>query len=440
MLSSMTPTRSHYSFLGWCSVVPTSSNGTDACPGTTYQPNGIYGIDQTTENVTTLYAMWKIDTFTVTFSAGTGGSVNRTSQASVPYGTAVTTSTNTVSINGTTTTATASTGYSFSSWTNNCGATVTAACTITANFTKNNYTITFTSGTGGSVNRTTQSVPYGTAITVSGNSVTTNGVTTTATASSGYNFKSWTNGCGSTMPASNCTITATWNEVEPMQTYTASQCQANASSQAITLEDSRDGKLYRIRYINGICTMVDNLNFNMTSGMTLSPDATNVKSTKTIATVGTLTSGNSYDEPRILVSSIISFGTTYYNYCAATAGEICVGSSTAEATEDVCPAGWRLPTGNNGGEQFILNNSTWQSNNANYPNEFNPVTVGYYLDGSLYNYTRRTYWWSSTALSAAPNSAINRYTLYYYDHDSSSLYSGDSHHRYQGLSVRCVLK
>ena len=359
-LSSTTPTRSHYSFLGWCSVVPTSSNGTDACPGTTYQPNGIYGIDQTTENITTLYAMWKIDTFTVTFSAGTGGSVNRTSQASIPYGTAVTTSTNTVSINGTTTTATASTGYSFGSWTNN---------------------------------------------------------------------------CGSTMPASNCTITANWIESTPtFPNYTLAQCQADATSAAATIKDPRDGQTYRIRYINGICTMVDNLNFNMTSGMTLSPDTTNVKSTKTIATVGALSSGNTYTEALIATSSTSGYG-TYYNYCAATAGEICVDSSTAEATEDVCPAGWRLPTGNNGGEQFILNNSyTFQSWNANYPAEFLPVAAGYYGNGSLYNSGSLGYWWSSTA----SGSTLRYYLLY---RTSNGLYSG--HHggvREYGVSVRCVLK
>lgn len=77
-LSSSHPSRTNYSFLGWCNVAPTTSNGTDSCSGTTYQPGATYGIDKTTENITTLYAMWKINAFTVTFKAGTGGTVNRT--------------------------------------------------------------------------------------------------------------------------------------------------------------------------------------------------------------------------------------------------------------------------------------------------------------------------------------------------------------------------
>ena len=68
-LASTVPTRTHYSFIGWCSTTTTSSNGIDSCAGTIYNPNGngtnlTYGIDQTTENTTTLRAMWKIDTFT----------------------------------------------------------------------------------------------------------------------------------------------------------------------------------------------------------------------------------------------------------------------------------------------------------------------------------------------------------------------------------------
>lgn len=70
-LANTVPTRAHYSFLGWCSVGTTTTNGVDSCAGTIYNPNGngtslIYGIDQTTENNATLYAMWKIDTFVQT--------------------------------------------------------------------------------------------------------------------------------------------------------------------------------------------------------------------------------------------------------------------------------------------------------------------------------------------------------------------------------------
>ena len=70
-LSNNVPEREHYSFIGWCSTTPTTTDGTDSCSGTVYNPNGngtdlTYGIDQTTANEATLYAMWQIDTFTCT--------------------------------------------------------------------------------------------------------------------------------------------------------------------------------------------------------------------------------------------------------------------------------------------------------------------------------------------------------------------------------------
>ncbi len=40
----------------------------------------------------------------------------------------------------------------------------------------------------------------------------------------------------------------------------------------------------------------------------------------------------------------------HFNYCASSAGKICVDSNSGNASEDICPAGWRLPTGGDSGE------------------------------------------------------------------------------------------
>ena len=45
--------------MGWCTVAPDTTTP-ETCTGTTFQPGGDFGIDQTTLNNTTLYAMWKI--------------------------------------------------------------------------------------------------------------------------------------------------------------------------------------------------------------------------------------------------------------------------------------------------------------------------------------------------------------------------------------------
>ena len=59
-ISSKVPSREGYSFLGWCTVIPTNSNNTDSCTGgDTYAPNATYNLSQTTSNNLNLYAMWE---------------------------------------------------------------------------------------------------------------------------------------------------------------------------------------------------------------------------------------------------------------------------------------------------------------------------------------------------------------------------------------------
>jgi hypothetical protein len=43
-LSNSTPTRSGYTFAGWCDGTVTTTNYSDSCSGTTYQPGGTYTI------------------------------------------------------------------------------------------------------------------------------------------------------------------------------------------------------------------------------------------------------------------------------------------------------------------------------------------------------------------------------------------------------------
>lgn len=223
-----------------------------------------------------------------------------------------------------------------------------------------------------------------------------------------------------------------------LQEVTAAHCTNSYDGATATQTDARDGKTYTIAKINGICTMTQNLDFELTTGMTLSPDTTNVTTSRTLGTVGSLdsldSSSFSYDEPRTEKNFNITGAGLHYNYAAATAGTITGDSNTTEATEDICPAGWRLPTGGQNQEQYILNNSyTWQNWNANYPREFNPVAAGGYFNGSLYGSGTKGYWWSSTA-----DYTTGRYSLYYYTSDG--LRSGNSDERTVGLSVRCVLK
>lgn len=56
-LSGDQPSRVGYDFAGWCSV--NNADNVFSCGGNIYQPGGSFGIDQTSENSITLYAIWE---------------------------------------------------------------------------------------------------------------------------------------------------------------------------------------------------------------------------------------------------------------------------------------------------------------------------------------------------------------------------------------------
>ena len=198
-----------------------------------------------------------------------------------------------------------------------------------------------------------------------------------------------------------------------IQDLTLADCQSRASDADFTVTDRRDDNDYTVRYINGACWMTQNL--RLSSGRTLTSADSNVTRNWSFPT-GSLTSGNTYTEARSTISSNTSYG-GYYNYCAASAGTVCSSSSAQDATQDICPKGWRLPTYNE------------QSGIRDYVSAFSPVYSGSYSHGSLYNTGSFGYWWSATA-----DSSSDQYSLYYH---SGSLYTSH-YYKNNGLSVRCI--
>ena len=131
---------------------------------------------------------------------------------------------------------------------------------------------------------------------------------------------------------------------------------------------------------------------------------------------GSLTSGNTYDEARSTISSNTSYG-GYYNYYAASAGTVS-SLTQANADQDICPKGWRLPTLNE------------MNGIRSYVSAFSPVNSGYYNGGSLYGTGSYGRWWSATATSSN-----YQYGLLY---NGSSLYTTYDIVKFLGYSVRCV--
>ena len=210
------------------------------------------------------------------------------------------------------------------------------------------------------------------------------------------------------------TLYAQWETLPTIQEFTLTQCQSLASDANYTVVDSRDGSDYTVRYINGACWMTQNL--RLSGGRTLTSADSNVASSWSFPS-NSLTSGDSYTEARSAISGNTSYG-GYYNYCAASAGTVCSGSLAQNATQDICPKGWRLPT------------NSEQSGITGYVSAFSPVLSGYYFSGTLRHTGSRGYWWSATAYT----SSFYRYFLLY---NGSSL-NTDFRDKCNGFSVRCV--
>ncbi len=235
----------------------------------------------------------------------------------------------------------------------------------------------------------------------------------------------------------------------------------------ITLPDERDNTTYTVgRLADGKVWMLDNLALDLTNSTTLNnTTASNTNASATTlnylkgtstgttsdkyatAAVSNWTVSYSYSAPLVNASykdttqplAMEQSGTgkigVYYNYCAATAGSYCYGNRTSEgspsgnASEDICPKGWRMPTGGSSGEYQALY-TAYSSDKANFVNALKTPLSGTFNNGSAHYQGSDGYFWSSTYRSAA-----NMHLLYV---SSSYISPQDNGSRLSGSSVRCL--
>ncbi len=209
------PTKSGYTFTGWDNPIPSTMPA---------------------ENMT-ITATWQINQYTITFNTDGGSTVAAITQN---YGTTIIAPENPTK-----------TGYTFKKWDAEIPATMPAEnITITAEWTVNQYTITFNTNGGSDIASITQD--YGTAIVAPANPT-----------KSGYTFTGWDKAVPSTMPAENITLTATW-ELIPVHTHdygTAWQSDENnhwnececgdKANKSAHLDENNDGKCDVCEYVMG---------------------------------------------------------------------------------------------------------------------------------------------------------------------------------------------
>lgn len=222
-----------------------------------------------------------------------------------------------------------------------------------------------------------------------------------------------------------------------IQDVTLSSCPTTPT----TVYDTRDGNAYTIAMLeDGNCWMLDNLNLGTRALKVLTPEDTNIGADFTLPASSDI-GVSSYTLAQINIDSrndTLSYGDgenkvgVYYNYCAATAGSYCdaEGEATGNAPQDICPKGWRLPTGGEYGEYQYLINS--YNDAADFKNALHTALYGYFKYSSTNHVGRTGSFWTSTGTSDDH--------VYSLDVRSNRVNQDYSSNRNAAISIRCILK
>ena len=271
---------------------------------------------------------------------------------------------------------------------------------------------------------------------------------------SGYEFDEWTTTEGGTLSSTttspvyyavtdNATLTATAHE-STAKIYLQNLNSASCSSTPKIAYDKRDEQAYYIGRLNdGNCWLMDDLRLGAeTIVETLSSQNTNMPEGATI-TLTEPSAISKYDTPEIYTgnagNAVTHYGNTsglagvYYNFCAASVGTVCSPSSPQGADYDICPAGWRLPTGGSNGEIKQLY-ASYNSKVVNINPGWGIAFSGWYdANARQYkDYNSGVAFWSST-----PYNNINK--TYPVRITSNSIDYTTGYLENNGLNVRCLL-
>ena len=247
-----------------------------------------------------------------------------------------------------------------------------------------------------------------------------------------------------------------------MQDVTTAMIDNMSEGDTITLKDKRDNEEYKLAKLkDGNLWMMDNLRLDPTAvsldalkGNTNAPDlalnyfknggGSSPYPASGVSSSWTSQDQNSYDLPYISTdykdtTVTATYGDAsnkvgvYYNYCAASAGTYCYpesASGTGNATYDICPSGWRMPTTgySNGGEYGTLYTS--YSDGDAFRAALGTSLTGAFMSGTSFSRDSVARLWSST-LDWGKN-------MLYLDVNYSGVGPAGTATRNFGQSVRCI--
>ena len=248
----------------------------------------------------------------------------------------------------------------------------------------------------------------------------------------------------------------------PSQLYLQDITSDMCTTDPLIAYDSRDGQEYTIqRVIDGNCWMLDNLRLGSDTAIKLTPDDTNIASDWWLpASSGVIgvNNKNGWDSnatakvttahsDEINPDSSLNYGVgshkygAHYNFCAASGGTVCGDSGLSSATYDICPKGWRMPTGlSSSFDEYGNINSIAVSNEQDIKAVLSLSLAGDYDDilaptpDYIHNQGSRGYYWSSTIETSSAATGLSASPGY------TTLYLAFTSVTKSGRSVRCLLK
>ncbi len=260
------------------------------------------------------------------------------------------------------------------------------------------------------------------------------------------------------------TLYATWlaaDTNDTMQTFDTAKCNTLSVGDVLALTDTRDNNTYFVaKLADNHCWMAENLRLDP-SATTLSNANTNLPTAAFITEATTASSAttlcNSDDSAcvdqvlynnnnlnRSLTasdssnnnsSSWYSYG-MMYGWYAATAGNGTYAMTSGNVTGDICPTGWRLPTGGTSGEYGVLNTAINGGSTSSgtgllaFPANFiYSGDYNYNKSGGRGSYGR--YW------SATPNGAAKAYR---FGNTPTAITPAGSWNKWDAFAVRCIVK
>lgn len=193
---------------------------------------------------------------------------------------------------------------------------------------------------------------------------------------------------------------------------------------SMTLTDRRDGNRYTVRKLkDGNVWMTENLRL---IDKTISSADSNLPEGETWTIPASSVSG--FSEHNTNNAYLDSTYGGYYTFYTATAGWGTYSVTSGNAPKDICPKGWRLPTGGSSGEfQTLYSN---YSSSALMQGEPNFTLSGVVYNGSVSAQGSNGHFWSSTVVKA-----LRAYSL---DLNSSDVNPADIPDKYNGYSVHCM--